>query len=199
MSKDSFVRGKSISDLMTMGFDEFAQLSKPELRQVVSKLSSAANKRLARIDKADLLSPAAMDVAESGGKFGTKGKDLTELRIEYRRVLNFLGDKSSTVTGARELENRARKAVKDIYGIDIDPTTFKTIIGDYRAIVNESPDYISRALRYKYVYSDEYNVGATNSEISAEELGDEITEVLNSFYVRGGSQYDGVSNYFGFD
>ena len=63
-----------------MDIDEFAHLSKTELRQAVSKLASAANKRLKRMSQSELVSPAYIEAIDSGGKFSTRGKSELELK-----------------------------------------------------------------------------------------------------------------------
>ena len=112
-------KGKSIKDIMDISIDEFSHLSKTELRQVVSRLADAANKRLKRLSKSDVVSPAYMDALENGSKFSTRGKSEIELQIEFRRVSNFLQDKTSTIKGSCEYMEETRQKLKDAFGIEI--------------------------------------------------------------------------------
>lgn len=180
-----------------MSYDEFSMLSKSELRQAVSRLSSAANKRLSRLNKADVVSPAAMEVDESGGKFSTRGKSELELQIEFRRVSNFLIQDTSTIKGARLLEEQTRQDMKAVYGIDISKQDYAELLRGFSKIINESPDYQSRALRYKYLKN--YNIDLANNQMSTTDISNAITSILNRYYSVGGAQYDGVADYFGFD
>ena len=102
-----------------MSIDEFSHLSKNELRQAVSRLADTANKRLKRMANTELVSPAQIEAIDSGGKFSTRGKSEIELQIEFRRVSNFLSDKTSTSKGAKEYMEETRNAIKDVFGIDI--------------------------------------------------------------------------------
>lgn len=70
-------------------------------RQEASRLSSMANKRLARLEKAGLIdSPAYKKWADSGGvKFGVRGKSYNEVQQEVARLNRFLNAETSTIRG----------------------------------------------------------------------------------------------------
>lgn len=186
-----------MQDIMKMGIDEFSHLSKTELRQAVSRLADAANKRLKRLSKSDVVSPAYMEAMDNGNKFSTRGKSEIELQIEFRRVSNFLQDKTSTIKGSREYMEETRKNLKDAFGIDINKADFAKLIADYGKIINESPDFQSRALRYKALKN--FNIGLANNQMTTNELSDDVVSILNRYYQPGGSQYEGVASYFGFN
>ena len=190
-------KGYSINDIIRMEYDEFSSLSKSELRQAVSRLASAANKRVVRLNEVMAVSPAAMEAAESGGKFSTRGKSELELQIEFRRVSNFLTQNTSTVKGARLLEEQTRQDLKAVYGIDISKQDYADLLQGFSQIVNESPDYQSRALRYKYLKN--FNIDLANNQMSTTDISNAVTSILNRYYSVGGAQYDGVAEYFGFD
>lgn len=196
MSKNKY-SGKSISDIMDMSIDEFLSLSASQLRQATQRLASAANKRLKRIEQSSTLSPAAIEALESGGKFSTKNKNLVELQVEFRRVSNFLQSPSSTVTGAKKLEEEARKSLKDIYGIGIDKEQFRQIVTDYRKLINASPEVAARALKYKVL--KETRMELDEPTLTTDDIAQRINEALGRYYMPGGMQYDGVSEYFGFE
>lgn len=190
-------KGRSIQDIMHMDIDEFSHLTKSELRQAVSRLADAANKRLKRLSKSDVVSPAYMEVLDNGNKFSTRGKSEIELQIEFRRVSNFLQDKTSTIKGSRAYMEETRKNLKDAFGIEINKSDFAELIKEYGRIINESPDYQSRALRYKSLKN--FNIGLANNQMTTTELSDDVVSILNRYYQPGGSQYEGTANYFGFN
>ena len=107
MANRSYVKGKSTKDLLNMGWDAFNALKPSELRQVVSRLADAGNKRLKRLGKT--VTPATEQVKRSGGKFTTKGKDEMQLRTEYARIRAFLENPTSTKAGYEKL----KKEMKD--------------------------------------------------------------------------------------
>ena len=182
---------------MDIGIDEFSHLSKTELRQAVSRLADAANKRIRRMSQSEFVSPAYLEVMDNEGKFSTRGKSEIELQIEFRRVSNFLQDKTSTSKGAKEYMEETRQAMKDVFGIDINKSDFAELIRGYSHILNESPDFQSRALRYKSLKN--FNIGLANNQMTTQELSDDVVSILNRYYQPGGSQYEGTANYFGFN
>ena len=190
-------KGYSINDILNMDIEEFSNLSKPQLREVVSRLASAANKRLARVSKDDIVSPAQIEAVESGGKFSTKGKSEIELQVEFRRVANFLQDKTSTVTGARQLEDEVRTELKRRYGIGIDRNNFRDMLKTFKSLYEESPSTQARKLRYGKL--KDFDIEIDNTSIDLQQLSDMVASVLNRYYVAGGSQYEGVAKYFGFE
>ena len=189
--------GYSISDIMNMDIEEFSNLTKPQLREAVSRLASAANKRLNRVSKDDIVSPAQIEAIESGGKFSTRGKSEIELQVEFRRVSNFLRDKTSTVTGARKLEEEVRAELQRRYGIGIDKSNFRDMLKTFKTLYDESPSTQARKLRYGKL--KDFDIEIDNSSIDLQTLSDMVASVLNRYYVAGGSQYEGVAKYFGFE
>ncbi len=197
MSKKNPFAGRSTQDIMSMDIDEFSHLSKSELRQAVSRLASAANKRLKRMSQSELVSLAYIEAIDSGGKFSTRGKSELELQIEFRRVSNFLQDKTSTSKGAREYMEETRQNLKDVFGIDINKSDFSELVKTFGKIINESPDYQSRVLRYKNLKN--FKIGLADNQMTTTELSEDVVSILNRYYQPGGSQYEGTANYFGFN
>lgn len=197
MSRRNRFKGYSINDIIDMSFDEFASLNKSELRQAVSRLASTANKRLQRLSKNDLVSPAEIEARESGGKFSTRGKSELELQVEFRRVSNFLTQPSSTVTGARQMEEETRQVLANQYGIELSKEDYRNLLTGYNKIMNEAPDYVSRKLRYKYLR--DMDMTLADNHMTTTDISDAITSMLTRYYSAGGTQYDGTANYFGFD
>lgn len=107
MARRSYVKGKSTKDLLNMGYDAFNALTPSELRQTVSRLADAGNKRLKRLGKT--VTPATEQAKRSGGKFSTKGKNEMQLRTEYARIRAFLENPTSTKAGYEKL----KKEMKD--------------------------------------------------------------------------------------
>ena len=84
-------------------------------RKEASRLSSMANKRIDRLEKANLTdSPAYKKWVDKGSvRFGVKGKNHNELQKEVARLRNFIGSDTSTVRGI----NRTLKEMADNTGI----------------------------------------------------------------------------------
>lgn len=100
------VEGKSIQQLMRLRPTTIEKMSQKDLARVVTRLSSAANKRVRRIEAKGISTPATRQAERSGGKFSAKGKNLNELRSEYKRVKTFLKSETSTLTGYKKFSKR---------------------------------------------------------------------------------------------
>ena len=86
-----------------------------ELAKITSQLASAANKRLRRLESADLANtPAYSYTRKSGGDFSVKGKDVAALQLEFQRARGFLSPerKTSTVRGARKVQKEVQTATE---------------------------------------------------------------------------------------
>lgn len=109
------VTGMSISDIMDIDIQSFNKLSESDLRRYTSRLVSAGNKRIRKIESAGITTPAYRNLGTIK-RFSTQvGKDLTgtqrlnKLRQEFSRVRNFLTSKTSTIRGQKAVV----KAVKE--------------------------------------------------------------------------------------
>lgn len=108
-------------ELLNLSPEQLNRMGIKELKRVVSQMSSTANKRLARLEntRGGTNSPAYQQATarpytgRTGGKFGVADKNLNQLRNEYKAVKNFLGKKTSSVTGFKSYR---AKVYKDIGG-----------------------------------------------------------------------------------
>lgn len=107
-------RRKSVEILLNMELNDLRKMSRADLARNVSKLASAANKRIVRIEKAGVYSPSVEYVKQHGGKFSVAGKSKQQLLIEYNRVADFLTSKTSSVRGAKKWEKDVAKGVREI-------------------------------------------------------------------------------------
>lgn len=108
------VTGLSTSNILNREFEELNKLSTKNLKAVTSRLVSSANKRLKRIEKANLtqLNIPYKKVMEEG-KFSVKGKNRNQVLQEYARAKEYLESKTSSVSGYKSY----RQKVKDRLGI----------------------------------------------------------------------------------
>lgn len=107
------IKGLSIKDIQDMSWTELNKLSLPELKQVASRLNSAANKRLRRMEASgeSKYSPAYSSIMKSGGDFSVKGKNTkTDIKNEIQRASGFLEAKTGKISGVR----KHRQKLQDI-------------------------------------------------------------------------------------
>ena len=78
----------SLEDLLNIDPEQLLNMPKPALREAVSRMADASNKRVRRVlYNQDYPSPAIRQ-ARKGGKFTTKDKDITALLKVYQSVDN---------------------------------------------------------------------------------------------------------------
>lgn len=84
-----------------MLIDNPNELSDSDLRKAVSSMGSVANKRLKRMENKDIFfgEDKGDDTLSGVRKFSVRGKDIEEVKREFKRVRNFLSNPQSSLTG----------------------------------------------------------------------------------------------------
>ena len=106
------LKGTSVDKLTNLSATQIKQYDRKNLAKIVTKLASAANKRVKRLGENGLATPA-LRKADKGKHFGSKDKNLKQLRSEYKRVSGFLKSETSTVKGYKSFLNRLSKKFKE--------------------------------------------------------------------------------------
>ena len=77
------------------------ELSESDLRKAVSSMSSVANKRLKRMENRNIFfgDDKGGETLSGVRKFSVRGKTLSEVKREFKRVKNFLDNPQSSITG----------------------------------------------------------------------------------------------------
>lgn len=103
------VSGLTIQDILDLNFDgEIQKLSRQDLATLTSRLVSASNKRIRRLEKSEIgkLSPAYKSRMERGGFFSVRGADRNKLEQTFAEAKGFLQLKTSTATGWKNVRNK---------------------------------------------------------------------------------------------
>lgn len=110
------VDGLTIDDIMRMDANEINSLGKKDLATLTSRLASAANKRIKRMRKAGVESPAlsTFESRKQGVKFSVKGKSVNELRHTFKSAKGFLNLKTSSIKGAREWHQNVSERIGEM-------------------------------------------------------------------------------------
>lgn len=111
---------QSIEKLLELTPEQLARMNEKQLREVVSQMASAANKRLKRLEKVEMgtYAPAYRKTIQrgystlQGGKFGVKGKNLNQLRNEYKAVKTFLTSKTGSARNYSKYRAEVFKRIK---------------------------------------------------------------------------------------
>lgn len=145
----SLVSGLSIEDILNMDVVDFNKLQEKDLKLVVGRLVSAANKRLRRMKNKGLTSPAMVSLARSDGGllFSVKGKNTNQLRKEYARARNFLSKETSTIKGYSKVLKKTVKTLRD-RGIELSPDELENVFKVWNKLVEIDPTI--KLYDYKY-------------------------------------------------
>lgn len=109
-----------ISDILDLPLYKIMSMSRSDLAKTVSKLASASNKRLVRLQKQNITTPASEYIMKHGGKFSVAGKNVAELREEFQRAKGFLESKTATVRGYKKWSSEMAKTLFKNTGINYD-------------------------------------------------------------------------------
>lgn len=174
------VKGKSVSDILNMDYDTFMGLTTSEMRQAVSRLVSAGNKRLRSFSRSgEKASPAYRKAMQSGGAFSTRGKDLNALRAEYKRAKQFFGSSTSTVAGWKKTKKEIAKGLKK-KGVDLDSKDFDRFFQAYADLSEISPDAGLASLKYDVF--KEISDQLKDKTKSPDEIAVELVDKVSSIY-----------------
>lgn len=174
----SIVSGMSVSDILNIDNDTFNNLGLKDMRLVVGRLVSAGNKRMRRMEEKGQASPAYLKAIETGGRFSTKGKTLNELRQEYARAREFLKQKSSSLSGWKELKKSTQKKLKEQFGIEISTDRLEQIFAVYERLKEIDPNMAMNSLKYTVIEEiDKLSQKEFDSEKVLQEMQDKLTEL----------------------
>lgn len=111
------VKGLKISDILNIDLDAFNKLNESELRALTSRLVSAGNKRIRRLQEHDINSPAIQHLGKEKG-FSTKllsdiskQQRVNALRGEFARARSFLTSETSTIGGYKKFVKRTKQRI----------------------------------------------------------------------------------------
>lgn len=106
--------GKSVNQLVHLSATQIKGYDRQNLARIVTKLNSAANKRVTRLEKAGYNTPAMRAAkVDKGQRFSVAGKNLKQLRAEYIRVSGFLKADTSTKKGYKVFLKKIQKSFSD--------------------------------------------------------------------------------------
>lgn len=117
------VTGMSVSDIMDIDIQTFNRLREKDLRAITSRLVSAGNKRIRRLEKNQVISPALQSLG-TDRRFSTKlpkgvGKEqrVNALRQEFSSARQFLSMKTSTMKGYNQYIKELKQDIAESTGM----------------------------------------------------------------------------------
>lgn len=115
------IKGLKVGQIMDMTYDDLKGLEMKELKVVASRLFSASNKRIKRLQaSSSVVSPALANLRKTRGaniRFSRAGKSKSALISEITSARSFMEKRTSSVSGARaymeETEERIGGEIKN--------------------------------------------------------------------------------------
>ena len=118
------IKGLSIKELMNMDLDTLNKLNESELRDITNRMVKVSNQRISRLQHQDIESPALMSL--KGKKFSTKmpksfspQQRISRLKETIASTKTFLGHKTSTIKGVREMESKMKETMSTKYDVEL--------------------------------------------------------------------------------
>lgn len=107
------VKGLKLDTILNMDWEQLNSLSESEMKQITSRLVSASNKRIRRLEQTTMgtSSFAYQKVESRGKKFSVRGKNLNQVKQEFKLAKQFLQYKTSTVGGWKKYRSKMEKRV----------------------------------------------------------------------------------------
>ena len=201
MARKRVTQGKTIQDLLKMDVSTLQGYSTREQREVISRLASAANKRLRGLESQNVETPATLKLKMSGGKVSVKGKSEDELLNEFYRARQFLRSKTSTRTGWKKVEKGVEKAIQDIEQINIfKGMAYNDLIGKafayYDTLKEVDPSLVMNRDKYKIA---EYiaDLIQQNDDMSINEVMNSATQYIMDTYEAEQERYNSTAQRLG--
>lgn len=188
---------QSLESLLDLDPYKLMAMPSADLRKVVTRLNSAANKRLKRLE--GTVTPATQAAKRGGGKFSIKGMTTPEqVRNAYMRVRGFMQDPTSTKSGMKTLYDEFREELEG-EGYEVTNKDIEKLVGLHDTLRNKDK---GKEEKYKALQD------------AAEILGEEVKDVAKVLWdmetyfhditgvdyagTRTGGNGDNVSDFFEF-
>jgi len=154
-------------------------------------MGSVANKRISRLEKNEMETPAYNAIMCNGGHISVKGKNLNQVRAEYARVSAFLKAKTSTVKGAKKVKKEFEVRI----GGALKPSEMKDFWSAYHKLEELEPAFL-RAYgsdkMQKYLHDEIVNNGMTADDL----LKAGIDKINEDYKQKIESESDEIDQFF---
>ena len=129
------VKGLKITDIMNIDLDTFNRLNESELRAVTSRLVSAGNKRIRRLQSKNINAPAMQGLGKEK-TFSTKlssevskQQRINKLRSEFARARTFLSSETSTIGGYKKFVRKTKQRIANELNMSVKDVDKKLNVG----------------------------------------------------------------------
>ena len=184
------VKGKSVKQLLSLDEKDFLKLDRADLARVLTRINSAANKRLVSLQKKNISTPATRAASKSGGKFSVSGKNLNQLRSEFSRVKTFMSSETSTRKGYKSFVKKSVSKLEQM-GVKVSEENFERFASLFDELKSLDASVSGRSMRYSVMR--ELSTMVENSDLSDDEIIERIENRVQQIYEE---QQEDISEFF---
>lgn len=192
--------------------NKIMQMNEPELRAIVAAEARKARKRANRILKSEGLytSPALARARKSKAQgqislFETRGKNVNQLRREYKRIKNFMEDETSTVSGTKKFYKKAAEKLSEATSDNFNEEEVENVFSIFDKL-EENNSWIANS-RFKYEVFTAINdqISAKDDETTKQDIIDNVSDMLDRIYqenmdfIENGENWSNNIDYNAFD
>lgn len=107
------VSGKSVDEFVNMSYEEINKMGERDLRAIASRMVSASNKRIRRLEKNNLadIAPSMHDIHNQFTLKGAKKRE--DVIHQILRMQRFMQRKTSTIKGFNEVKQKTYARIMD--------------------------------------------------------------------------------------
>ena len=165
------------------------QMGEKELRPLVAAEAKKARKRANRILKSEDLytSPALARAKKSKtprqiSLFETRGKNLNQLRREYKRIKNFMEDETSTVSGTKKFYKKAAEKLSEATSDNFSEEDVEDVFTIFNEL-EENNSWIANS-RFKYEVFTAINdqIAYKDDKTTKQDIIDNVSDMLDRIY-----------------
>lgn len=168
-------------EILAQGPEKIAKLSLRELRAQVRILANTANRRIDRLQEANIETPATYDsfTGRRMERIRAHGKTLNELRSEFVRAAQFLNAGTSTLTGARKWRRSSISGLEDAGVTGINASNFKLLWHSFEKLKSLDSSVQNRGLKYRVLKEIQESIadGERDADTIAEQMQGELVRI----------------------
>lgn len=183
------VSGKSVDEFVNLSYEEINKMGERDLRAIASRLVSASNKRIRRLEKNNLadIAPSMHDIQN---QFTLKGAKTREnVMHQILRMQQFMKRKTSTIKGFNEVKQKTYARIMGYEGKTpkkINPFSTNAQEKDfwkkYRTIMEDTR--INADIGYTKLISEEIQKQLYNTKkrgkFSGKDIIDKLDDIINN-------------------
>lgn len=193
------VSGLTVNDILNIPNTDISRMNRKDLSAITSRLVSASNKRIRRLQKSKYgqMAPAYRLYLNRGKFFSVKGKNVNELRTELKELKHFLTMKTSTVSGWKKVQ----KNLSERLGGTMTEEESEKFWSVYKKLEEQEGGLmriINNSNQVQYLLRQEVTSTTGGSDKIFQKMMDNLDAIYEEMYSEEDSDWD-VEDVFSYD